>query len=119
MIPKKYFHDRIILLLLSSNVFVAVLSVILIVLRLDLGRPGTYIVQYRQNYNRFDVAQGGTVSTFLAFIALDVLVLLFHTVLSVRVFKIKRQLAVLVLAMGLLLLIFSLIVSYTLIGAKT
>ena len=37
-IPKKYFQDRMVLLLLSVNVFITLLSSILILLRLDNGR---------------------------------------------------------------------------------
>ncbi|GAC1387760.1 MAG: hypothetical protein NVS1B7_2770 [Candidatus Saccharimonadales bacterium] len=116
MVPKKYFHDRMILLLLSCNTFIAILGVILVLLRLDVGRPGTYIVQYRSNLGRLDGPKSGNITTFIGFIVFNILVLIFHTILSIRVFKINRQLSVLVLSIGLLLLILSVVVSYSLLG---
>jgi hypothetical protein len=123
MIPKKYFHDRVILLLLSSNVFVSTVATILVLLRLDTSRPEGYIVQYRclpafGAYCKLYGQKTGNVTTFISFIIFDLLILLFHIILSVRLYKIHRNLAVLVLAIGILLLILSLIVSYALLGNR-
>jgi len=116
MVPKKYIHDRMLLLLLSANTVMAVLSTVLVLLRLNLGRSETYIVQYRSNLGKLDGPKSGNISTFVGFIIFDLMIQLFHAVLSVRVFKIHRHLAVLVLSVGLLLLVFSLVVSYSLLG---
>jgi hypothetical protein len=116
MVPKKYFHDRLLLLLLSSNTALAILSTLLVLLRLNLGRSETYIVQYRSNLGKLDGPKSGSILTFVGFILFNLLILAFHAILSVRVFRIHRHLAVLVLSSGLLLLIFSLVVSYSLLG---
>lgn len=113
-IPKNYFHDRIVLLLLSINTFLALLSSILVLLRLDTGRPDGYIVQYRANLG-LSAFKSGDATTLISFIIFAGLVLAFHTILSMRVYQIRRNVAVAVLAMGLLLLCISLIVSNALL----
>jgi hypothetical protein len=113
-IPKKFFHDRMVLLLLSMNTFVALLSSILILLRLDGGRTDGYIVQYRANLG-LSAFKTGSASTLISFIIFAALVLVLHTVLSMRVFHLRRHFSVAILAMGLLLLILGMIVSNALL----
>lgn len=113
-IPKNYFHDRIVLLLLSGSAFLALLTSILILLRLDTGRPDGYIVQYRANLGLSAFKSGGA-SVFISFIVFSAFVLAFHTMLSMRVYPIRRQFAVAILALGLLLLALSLIVTNALL----
>lgn len=113
-IPKKYFHDRIVLLLLSINTFLALLCSLLILLRLDVGRPDGYIVQYRANLGLSAFKSGGA-STLISFILFALVVLVFHTVLSMRIYPLRRHFAVAILGMGLLLLILSIIVSNALL----
>lgn len=113
-IPKRYFHDRIILLLLSINTFLALLCSVLILLKLDSGQSEGYIIQYRANLGLSAFKSGG-VSTLISFILFAGLVLVFHTLLSIRVYSIKRNFAVAVLGMGLLLLLIATIVSNALL----
>jgi hypothetical protein len=113
-VPKKYLHDRTILLLLSVNTFLAVLSSLLILLRLDPGRGTGYIVQYRSNLGLNEFKSGPS-SVLLSFIVFSMLVLVFHVFLSARVYHIRRHFSVVVLGMGLLLLTLSLIVSNALL----
>lgn len=113
-IPKNYFHDRMVLLLLSINTFLAIIGSLLILLRLDVGRPEGYIVQYRSDLGLSAFKSGG-VSTFISFIIFIALTLVFHTILSMRVYNIRRQLALSVLAMGLMLLLLAIIVSNALL----
>lgn len=113
-IPKEYFHDRLILLLLTVNSFLAVLGSLLILLRLDPGRNEGYIVQNRTNLgiNAFKI---GHSSDLLAFILFLIIVLVVHTSLSIKVYPIHRQFAVTILAMGLLLISLAIIVSNALL----
>lgn len=113
-IPKNYFHDRIVLLILSTNTFLALFGSILVLLRLDVGRPDGYIVQYRANLG-LSAFKSGSATTLISFILFALLVLGFHFVLSLRVYEARRQFAVTILAMGLLLLLLSIIVSNALL----
>lgn len=113
-IPEKYFHDRLVLLFLTVNTFLAGLVSVLILLRLDSSKAESYIVQYRSNLG-VDAFESGGSSTFISFILFVVLILGLHTVLSMRVYGHHKQLAHLILALGLLLLVMTLFVSNALL----
>src|SRR5436190_360428 len=104
MIPKKYFQDRVVLLLLSVNTFLVALGTLAILLRLAAGRADSYIVQYRANLQPYSRTSNGGVSTFFSFIIFMVLVLVFHSVLSIRSYPIRRSFSIFILAGGSLLL---------------
>lgn len=112
-IPKQYLHDRFLLLLNSINVFLTLLLAILTLLRLDASHS-SYIVQYRANVT-VDAFKSGSSSELYGFIIFGILVLVFHAVISFRVFLIHRQLAAVVLSLGTLLLVLALIVSNALL----
>lgn len=114
-VPKKFIHDRTVLLLLSTNTFLALLGSVLILFRLDPGRGGGYIVQYRSNLG-LNTFRSGTSSTLISFIVFAMFVLVFHTVLSARAYHHRRHFAIAVLGLGLLLLLLSLIVSNALLA---
>jgi hypothetical protein len=113
-IPKKYFHDRMVLLLLTINTFVALLSSMLILLRLDGGRTDGYVVQYRANLG-LSAFKTGDASTLISFIIFAGLVLIFHTVMSMKMYHLRRHFSVALLAMALLLLVLVMIVSNALL----
>ena len=110
----KYFHDKVILILLGVNLFLAFLSSILIVLRIGNGQADGYIVQYRANLGISAFKTGG-VAKLLEFILFAVLVLVVHIALSIKAYHIQRQLSIAILSLGILLLIVSIIVSNALL----
>lgn len=112
-IPKNYLHDRPILLLVSVNAFLALLLVILTLARLDAGHS-SYIVQYRSNL-AINAFKSGSSLELLSFVVFGPLVLAIHTALSLRVYLIHRQLSVVVLSLGTLLLALAIIVSNALL----
>jgi hypothetical protein len=102
-IPKNYFHDKVVLLILSLNVFLAIAGSLLILLRLDSGDTGSYIVQYRANLGLNAFEAGGPLN-FIYFVVLALFVLLFHTYLSMRVYHIRKHFSVAILGLATLLL---------------
>ena len=108
--PKKYLHDKLILLLVSGNIFLAFLSAVLIFLRLNVGQGTGYIVQYRSNLG-ISAFTTGSINGIIAFAVFAALVLAITIALSIRTYRIRRELAVAVLAAGLMLLVLSVIVS--------
>ena len=112
-IPKNYLHDRVILLLVSVNTFLALLLTILTLARLDSGHS-SYIVQYRANL-AINAFKSGSSIELLSFVIFGLLVLAIHVSLSIRVYLIHRQLSVVVLSLGSLLLILAIIVSNALL----
>lgn len=113
-IPTKYFHDRLILLLLSINVFLALLTTIFILLRLGSGNGNGYIVQYRASLG-ISAFKTGSILELLSFIGFAALVLAVHSTLSMRAYRIHRQLSIVILSLGVLLLLLAFIVSNALL----
>src|SRR5437764_1164086 len=106
--PRRYIHDRFVLLLLTANTFFAVLNTIWILLRLSSGRHESYIVQYRPSLGLSAFYKGDSTG-ILSFAVFSLLVLVLHTFLSIRVYHIRRHLVLVILAMGLLLILLSLV----------
>ncbi|HSX07972.1 MAG TPA: hypothetical protein VLG11_03690 [Candidatus Saccharimonadales bacterium] len=114
-LPKKYFHDRLILLLLSINGFLALLCIALVFLRLGAGAGGQgYIVQYRANLG-ISAFKPGDVSNLVAFAFFAAIVLALQVILSIRTYPIRRELAVTILGLGLPLFALAVIVSNALL----
>lgn len=111
--PKRYIHDRLILLLLSVNSFLVIFGALQIALRLG-SRTSGYIVEYRANLGVSHFKPGGAwgLADFIIFM---LLIFAVNTLISVRAYRIRREYAAAALAMGLLLLILSIVVSNALL----
>lgn len=116
-VPKKYIHDRLILLLITINGFLALITTVLILLRLGSGHADGYFIQYRANLG-LNAYKVGSFVNLLSFIVFSILVLVFHTLISVRTYQGRREVAVVVLAFGTLLLALTLIVSNALLTLR-
>lgn len=113
-IPKRYIHDRFVLLLISVGTFLTVLITLLVLLRLGDNQGSGYIVQYRANLG-ISAFHTGNLPELLALPAFSIVVLVVHTLISMRIYNISRQFALAVLSLGILLLILSIIVSNALL----
>lgn len=113
-IPKKYFHDHLVLLLLSINVFLALAGSLFILLRLSTSHGTGYIVQYRASLG-INAFKTGSVVDILALVVFALLILAIHVMLSLGAYKIHRQLAIAILSLGILLLTLTVIVSNALL----
>src|ERR1044072_6247523 len=103
--PKKYLHDRLVLLLGSINVFLAFLCIVLILLRGGFGQGvDGYIVQYRANLG-LSAFQKGDAVPILSFILFAVMTLGFTLWLSIRTYSLRRALSLFLLGLGALLLL--------------
>jgi hypothetical protein len=112
-IPKKYLHDKLVLLLLSANIFLAFLCAVLIFLRLNIGQGDGYIVEYRSNLG-ISAFRVGSIAGILSFAVFAVIIVVTNISLSVRTYRIRRDLSLAVLAAGILLLLMGIIVSNSL-----
>lgn len=117
-IPKRYFHDRRILLILSVNVFLAVLIVVLILLKFDSSRASGYIIEYRPRKGFLSAYRSGSASTFISFILFSIFTVIFNTLLSMRAYPVRRYFAVAILAMSTVILVLTLIVSNALLELR-
>jgi uncharacterized membrane protein YhaH (DUF805 family) len=115
-LPKKYLHDKLILLLLSGNVFLAFLCTVLVFLRLNIGQGGEgYIVQYRSNLGISAFTNGGA-GEIISFALFALLVLAINIALSIRAYHVRRDLSIAVLSAGILVLLLAVIVSNALMA---
>ena len=112
--PKKYFHDHLVLLLLSVNVFLAIAGSIFILISLGTSHGNSYIVQYRPSLG-VSAYQAGSVLELFSFVGFAIIVLVIHTTLSLRAYRIHRQLAIAILSLGVLLLLLTIIISNALL----
>jgi hypothetical protein len=113
-IPKKYLHDRVILALVSVTAFLALLCAILVLLRFGTDSGGGYIVQYRANLG-ISAFKTGDVTSILSFALFAPLVAAINIVLSIRMYHIRRQLSLVVLSLGIIVLVLAIIVSNALL----
>lgn len=109
-VPKNYFQDRLVVLLLTINTFLAVFVSILTIIRLRGGNSEGLVGQYHSNLG-LSAFQPGTKGTFIGFIIFAVMVLVLHTVLSIRTYQRRREYSIVILWMGLVLLLLLLIVT--------
>ena len=119
MSTQKYFHDRIVLLLLSANVSLALLTAVTLLFRLINSSDQVYITQYRQN-SHFESAftQGGK-SGLLSFMVFVLVVALFHGVMSKRIYHVRRHLSLIILGLGTVLIVFAAVISNALLGSSS
>jgi hypothetical protein len=114
-LPRKYLHDKLILLLLSGNVFLAFLCAALVFLRINVGAGGEgYIVEYRSNLG-ISAFTNGSITAILSFVLFAVITVIINVVLSIRTYKVRRELSIAVLSAGVILLVLTIIVSNALL----
>jgi hypothetical protein len=118
-IPKKYYHDRIVLLLLSASLFLVLLEVVSVFIGQGSGGK-LHLIQYRPYLGRLSAYTYSTsVLTYMSFIIFAGMVMVIHSIMSIKLYSIRRQYSLAILSMGVLLLVLSIIVSNALMyGVK-
>jgi hypothetical protein len=115
-IPKKYIHDRLVLLLVSISAFLTFMAIALVLLRAGIGQGvDGYIVQYRANLG-LSAFQKGSIVPILSFVFFVLATLVINVLLSIRAYSIRRTLSLTVLALGMLILLLAIIVSNALLA---
>lgn len=109
-IPSKYFHNRSILLLLIINAILLLAGTVLILFRLDSGTTTNFIIEYRANYGIGEYKRGFAldVAGFVLFLMLNFAICIF---LSLRTFVIRKNIAIIILAICSLTNLLTIIVS--------
>lgn len=104
------------MLLASVNVFLTVLVFGIVLLRAGFGQGvDGYIVEYRANLG-LSAFQKGDILAIVSFVLFAVLVCIANIILSMRIYHLRRALAVTVLASGVLVLLLAVIVSNALLA---
>lgn len=109
-IPKNYFQDRLVLLLISISSFLAIFTSLLILFRLRNDSNEGLIGQYHSNLG-LSAFETGSSSTYFSFILFAILVITLHTILSMKMYHKRRDFSIAILWTGLFLQLLLLIVS--------
>ncbi len=113
--PTHFIQDRTALLLLSLNAFLTLVASVLIGLKLHATKgTASYIISYRASLG-IDGYMQGTIWDIASFIVAAILIFTLGVVLAQRVYVIKRELSLAVLALTVPLLALLIIVSNALL----
>lgn len=113
-IPKHFFHDRAILVLLAVNTLLVLFVVLFILLKIDPAESTTHIVQYRSNLGIARFKPGPT-SEFRTFALFALIEYGFGLLLSVRLYVHRRHLSLTILSLTTFLLVLCAVVSNALL----
>lgn len=114
--PRAYFHDRLILLILSINTFLAGALIISTLLSLSDTSAG-YIREYRSNLG-LDGYLAGEVKDIVSFAVFAVIVYVFMLVTSIKIYHIHKRFSVVILLLAMLCFIFGLLASNALLSLR-
>ncbi|HSX47673.1 MAG TPA: hypothetical protein VLF63_02775 [Patescibacteria group bacterium] len=117
-LTKNYLHDHFILLLASVNFFLSLSGFLYILIKLfGINHANGYIVQYRPELGVGSYQTGG-IEQLIGFSLFAIIILVIGLLLSYRVYKIHRQLAIVILFLGILLLTLNIIIGNALIKLR-
>ncbi len=116
-VPKKYWHDRLVLLLLTLIAILLVVGVSLVLLRFDPLRNPTTTAAYRPNITGTQYLPGKPIDIYAlaVYMAFTAALALF---LSNRVYHVRRFVSIFLLASTVFLLLLAIIVSNSLISLQ-
>ena len=115
--PKKYLHDRVILLLLTLMAILLVIGVSLVLLRFDASRNPATTIAYRPSITGTPYQSGRPLDIYLLAVFM-VFTAAMSLLLSFRTYNIRRFASVFILASTVFLLILSTIVANALISLQ-
>ena len=116
-LPKRFLHDRIVLLLLAIIGLLLEVGISLVLLRFDAAKNPTTISQYRQNLSGSGFLSGKPIDIYS--MALFMVVASgAGLVLSARAYSVRRYVSIFILSATLLLMVLSIIVSNSLISLQ-
>lgn len=116
-LPKKYLHDRAVLILITLIAALVVIGVSVVVLRFDVSRNPTTVVAYRPNVAGTQYISGRP-SDIYSLAMFMVLIAGASIILSARVYEYKRPASMFLLTSTVFLLILAIIVSNSLISIQ-
>jgi len=116
-VPKKFFHDRLVLLLVTLVAILLVIGVSVVLLRFDSSKNPTTIVAYRPNISGL-VYQNGKPIDIYSLAVFMVLVSVTGVVLGARTYGVRRSVAIFLLASTVFLLILATRVAWSIISLQ-
>src|SRR5437868_4740759 len=116
-LPKKFLHDRLVLLLLTAMAILVVIGVSVVLLRFDVSRNPTTIVAYRPNVTGTQYLSGKPIdiyslAVFMVFTSVAAIII------GSRIYNANRYASLFMLSSTLFLLILCTIVANSLISIQ-
>jgi hypothetical protein len=116
-IPKRFLHDRLVLLLITLISILTVLGVSLVLIRFDASRNPTTTIAYRPNITGSQYQSGKPLDIYI--LALFMLMIAGSAaILSDKVYYLRRPLSIFILSSSVFLLIISIVVANSLISLQ-
>lgn len=112
--PKKFLHDKTVLMLLTINYFFTFLITLLITLALTDSSQRVFTIEHRPSLG-LDANSVGGAEHVVSLIIFVIFIAIANTVLGSKIYPIKKHLAHIVLGMGSITIVFTGIVSYYLL----
>jgi len=116
-IPKKFLHDRLVLLLVTVIAVLVVVGVSVVLLRFDVSRNPTTVVAYRPNVSGTQYLSGKPIDIYSLAIFM-ILTSAAAILISSRIYVVKKPAALFLLSSTVLLLILSTVVANSLISIQ-
>jgi hypothetical protein len=116
-LPKKFLHDRTVLLLITLIALVLVIGVAVVLLRFDASKNPTTTVAYRPSIAGSQYQSGKPIDIYSMAVYM-VITAIGGVFLSARIYAIRHALSIFMLSSTALLLIFAIRVSWSLINLQ-
>lgn len=116
-LPKKYLHDKVVLVLITAMAILLVIGVSLVLLRFDVSKNPTTIVAYRPNISGSSYISGKPIDIYSLALFM-VVISVAAVVLSARLYHLRKYLSVFILASTVFLLILAIRVSWSVISLQ-
>lgn len=116
-IPKRFLHDRLVLLLITGMAILLVVGISLVLWRFDVSKNPTTIVAYRPNIPGSNYQSGKPIDIY-AMPVFMIFTAVASVVLSSRIYAVRRSIAIFALTSAIFLLILSTIVANALISLQ-
>jgi hypothetical protein len=107
-IPKNYFHDRMVLALVGTNVALFLVSFLSVILGVDTEKNPTSIVAYRDTTQTGQIS--GPTSDLYQFAFFALIVTTASIILSIKLYAHRRHLALSLLGLNILLIVMNIII---------
>lgn len=116
-VPKKFLHDRVVLLLVTLIAIIAVVGVSIVLIRFDVSKNPTTITAYRPNVAGADYQSGKPIdiyslALFMIFTAVAAVML------GAKTYNVRRSISLFILSSSTFVLILSTIVANALISIQ-
>lgn len=117
MIPKKFLHDRIVLILVTLIAVLLVVGVSVVLFRFDASKNPTTIVAYRPNISGASYQSGKPIDIYSMAVFM-VLTSVGSIVLAAKLYPVRHYISIFMLSSTVLLLVLSTIVVNSLISLQ-